>query len=374
MSEYEVMDIIIELIEVMKWTDWALLLMVYISLAIFLCSTWGKNKRKIWYNYIWLVICSPVGLHLIWQNRKFKKSRKKKLTALTFSIWGLLITSVAVSLGTIPHPNHHDLSAFNESTFEKREAGHPLVVHFIDVGQGDATLIEYADFHILIDAGNNGQEHHVLNYLKKQRVDDIEILIATHPDSDHIGGLEEVLDVYDANLIIDPGVVHTSQTYERYDAAVKEHVASGALYLNKQPMVIEIADNVTFEVLQTGDDYYDRNNQSVVTKLSYGEIDVLLTGDAEEEAEADLLSEDIEAEIYKVGHHGSSSSSTEAFLKQVEAEVGIISAGKDNKYGHPHREVLQRLDKYGIKTYQTAEDGDVVITITESGYDIRTSK
>ena len=249
----------------------------------------------------------------------------------------------------------------------------PVYVHFIDVGQGDATLIEYEKIHILIDAGNNGAEEKIMKYLALQQIETLDLVIATHPDVDHIGGMAEILNTYEASLIIDAGVNHTSKTYRQYEQAVKAQLKQGAFYLMAEPFKIQLATNLTFEILPTKDTYTDRNNHSIVSKLSYGEIDVLFMGDAEIEVEHDLLNSNISAEILKVGHHGSLTSSTPEFLNRVTPEVAIISAGRQNPYGHPHRCVTNRLKRQHASIYTTAEVGDIVLVMTDTTYEVNYS-
>ena len=210
----------------------------------------------------------------------------------------------------------------------------------------------------------------MLNYLKKVGVDDIEILVATHPDSDHIGGLAEVMAEYRVHLIIDSGESHSSQTYKAYFEAVKQQQEQGAIYLEDADMIFELSDQITFEVIETGDDNGDRNNNSVLTKLSYQEIDFLFTGDMESKTEEKILYRDLEAEILKAGHHGSQTSSSIDFLQEVQPEVVVISAGLNNSYGHPHRALLERVNRYTDEVYVTYEKGNIVVTTDGLTYQV----
>lgn len=242
-------------------------------------------------------------------------------------------------------------------------SGDMLYVHFIDVGQGDSILIEYNDYHILIDAGENDQGNVVNNYLHAQEVDDIEILVATHADSDHIGGLDTVLNEFEVERIIDSGYVHTTRTYQDYWEAVQEEIEDDSELIYDSDLTYTIAENITFEVMEVGDDWgTDVNEYSVITKLSYNDIDFLFTGDAAQEVEELLFDRDIEAEVFKAGHHGSKHSNGVEFLEKVDPEYVIISAGEDNKYGHPHDEAMNAFQHVEASIYLTSDSGSIVVS------------
>ncbi len=254
-------------------------------------------------------------------------------------------------------------------------SGLELKVHFIDVGQGDSIFIDYGDFDILIDAGDNNQGNTVVSYLKSLNTDDIEIMVATHPDADHIGGLDDVLEAFQVEQIIDSGVVHTTKTYEDYLDAVLKEKESGAIIIKDDDMSFDLGNDIKFEVIETGDDNGSNNNNSVVSRLVYGDVEFLFTGDMESEAEKEILDKHIEADILKVGHHGSSSSSSREFLKLVKPEVAVISYAEDNKYGHPHLETLVALGSSNVKNiYDTANSGHIIISTDGNTYQVSTQK
>lgn len=367
----EEIDVIIELLNEAHWTDFLVIGMVYVILILGLISQWNQKRRQLIYNYMWLIVCPPVGLYLVQHNRKIKKKDKKKMTYTVITAWSVLISAILIYAGWIPEPEYQQTVYEGGVGLEKRPTGGRLEVHFIDIGQGDATLIVYEDFHILIDGGNNRSESILLDYLEKTGVDDLEIVVATHPDADHIGGLPEVLEKYPVDLIIDSGEAHSSQTYKAYLNQVEAQKAAGALYLEDDDLSFYLSDDIIFEIIETGDDNGDRNNNSVVAKLSYGEIDFLFTGDMESQTEQKILSRHLEAEILKAGHHGSKTSSSISFLDEVQPEVVIISAGKNNSYGHPHQELLDRLNRYTDEIYVTYEVGSIVVSTDGHEYDIR---
>ncbi|WP_232695505.1 ComEC/Rec2 family competence protein [Brevibacillus daliensis] len=238
-----------------------------------------------------------------------------------------------------------------------------LEVHFIDVGQGDSTYIKTpAGDDIVIDAGTASSGKVVVDYLKGQQVDDIEVLIATHPDADHIGGLAEVLAAYDVEAVYAPKVSHTTDTYKNFLLAVKaEGVTIKAV---KAGMKLPLQD-VTAQFLGPVGDYgKDLNAWSAVLHVTHGETSFIFTADAEGKAEGDMVSsgQSLKADVYKVGHHGSDTSSSASFLKAVNPTYAVISAGEGNRYGHPTPSTLDKLKKAGIKTYRTDQQGNVIAT------------
>jgi len=249
-----------------------------------------------------------------------------------------------------------------------------LKIHYIDVGQGDSIFIDYGDYDILIDAGDNDYGQTVVNYLKKLNTDDIELMVATHPDSDHIGGLDDVLSAFKVAKIIDSGVNHTTQTYTDYMAAVNSEIAAGAQFLNDDDMSFDLGNGVKFEIIETGDNNGSNNANSVVSKLTYDGVSALFTGDMDEDAEAKILNRNIDVDILKLAHHGSRSSSGAEFLAQVSPAISIISAGENNRYGHPHPETLDSLGKYTTNVYGTWLSGNVVVTVDGTNYFVNTDK
>ena len=239
-----------------------------------------------------------------------------------------------------------------------------LEVHFIDVGQGDAIFIDYGDFDMLIDAGDNKYGSTVVNYLKQEEVDDLEYVIATHMDADHIGGLDVVINHFEVENVIDSGTSKDTQTYRDYHTAVN---AEGANYQEDTTMTITVDQSLAFKVIETGDGYSDENDNSVVVWLTYLDKDFLFTGDMESHAEQASLSYFGDVDVLKSGHHGSRTSSTEAFLNRVDAEYVVISCGKDNKYGHPHQETLDKYEAQGMEVFRTDLQGNIIATVDKEG-------
>ncbi|OUM94005.1 MAG: hypothetical protein BAA00_15515 [Parageobacillus thermoglucosidasius] len=249
-----------------------------------------------------------------------------------------------------------------------------LLVHFIDVGQGDAIYISLPGrVDILIDGGNNQYGDDVVAYLRSQYVDDIEYMIATHPDADHIGGLDVVLEAFKVENVYAPKVSHTTQTYEDFLLAVekeglkiKEAKAGVEIVSTAACAAIGCPSGSRMAFVAPVKDYGDDlNNWSAVARLDYGSASFLFTGDAETASESDMIAtgQNIRnVDVLKVGHHGSNTSTSQQFLDVVKPAHAVISVGKDNTYGHPSQEVLNRLANAGVKVYRTDESGTIVAT------------
>lgn len=236
-------------------------------------------------------------------------------------------------------------------------------VHYIDVGQGDATLITCNDKAMLIDAGENDQGTKIQNYLQKQGITKLDYVIGTHPDSDHIGGLDVIIYKFDCATILLPDYQKDTKTYDDVINTMKNKN-----YNNTLPNVgdtFQLSD-ATFTIVAPNNYSYGdtTNNYSIGIILKYGDNSFLFTGDAENEAEEDIVANgiDISADVYQVGHHGSSSSSTELLLDAVNPEYAVISCGEENIYGHPQAEVLNHFRERGIKVFRTDEQGTIVAT------------
>jgi len=260
-----------------------------------------------------------------------------------------------------------------------------LEIHHIDVGQADATLIRTpADETILIDSGDWPQDgSDVIEYLDEQGVDRIDHLVATHPHADHIGGHAAIIEAFETDrdgigTIYDAGVPHTSQTYENYLDAVEEYGHELRIVRSGDELPLA-GQNVTATVLNPpeGVDGADLHDVSVGVLIEFGDVGYLTTGDAEREIEAQLLDRwagELDVDIYQAGHHGSSTSSSAAFLDAVDPEIAIVSSALDSQYGHPHDETLEAFADRGIETYWTGTHGDVIVTTDGSTIDVATAE
>ena len=248
-------------------------------------------------------------------------------------------------------------------------AGSEMRVHFIDVGQGDSIFIESPDGKtMLIDGGVKGAGEEIVAYLKEQGVQKLDAVVATHPDADHIGGLIAVLNSIDIEQFYDSGKVHTSQTFEEMLTLID--TKNIPYNVPKTGDTITFDEAVSVKVLSADETASDNNDASIVLKVSYGDVSFLLTGDAGVALEKEMLSQDVKATVLKAGHHGSNTSSSQSFIQAVHPEVTVLSYGQDNKYGHPHKEVVERLQAVGSKIYATAEAGTVIVSTDGVNYDV----
>jgi beta-lactamase superfamily II metal-dependent hydrolase len=243
-------------------------------------------------------------------------------------------------------------------------SGGAMKVHFIDVGQADSILIQTPDGkNMVIDAGNNPDGKKVVSYLEEQGVKKIDVLIGTHPDGDHIGGLDTVIKAFDVGKIYMPKVSKGTKTFKDVLSAIKNK----GLKVTK-PVAgedIELGKSVEVKILAPNSEKYeDTNNYSIVVKLIYGKTSFLLEGDAESQSEEEMLSQgyDLKANVLKVSHHGSRTSSIPDFLYAVSPEYSVISVGKGNKFGHPHKQTLKKLKDSGMKIYRTDYEGTIIAT------------
>ena len=235
-------------------------------------------------------------------------------------------------------------------------------VHYINVGQGDSTLILTDKSAVLIDAGTTESGNSVAAYVKN-RTKTIDYMILTHPHEDHIGGASYVIENIEVRNIIMPDITADSASFDRLLLAIEK---SNSKTIAAEKGMGFTAGGLRIEILSPPADkiYEDTNNMSIVSRITFKNSSFLFTGDAEAAVEYDLLSsgQNLRSDILKVGHHGSSTSSCEDFIKAVSPKFAIISCGKGNTYGHPHSEVTKILKKYNIQTFRTDKDGTVVLT------------
>ncbi|WP_198402139.1 MBL fold metallo-hydrolase [Paenibacillus crassostreae] len=241
----------------------------------------------------------------------------------------------------------------------KKQTVGTLQVYYFDVGQGDSTLIRTPkDQYILIDGGNNNQGKNVVKYLESLGVKTLDVMIATHPDADHIGGLDDVLKAVDVKSVYAPKVSHTTDTYKDFLLAVKNEGQSiKSVTKGLTIPLTDIAATFLAPVNTYGDDL---NNWSAVLKVTYKNNSFLFAADAELESENDMLLDksNLKADVLKVGHHGSTSSTSKSFIDAVKPKYAIISVGKNN-YGHPNSGILARLTNVKATTYRTDQKGTI---------------
>ena len=243
-----------------------------------------------------------------------------------------------------------------------------LKIHYLDVGQGDSIFIELPNNEtMLIDAAESNQSENIINYIKNLNYQKIDYVIGTHPHTDHIGGLKDIINTFEIGKIYMPKAVSTTKTYESLLMAIKDK----NLKINTAKAGISIIDTDTLKInilAPNNDTYTELNNYSVVTKITYGTTKFLFMGDAEKLSENEIK-EDVSADVIKIGHHGSSTSSGLNFIKKVNAKYGIISVGLNNKYNLPKEETITNWENSGTKIYLTSTNG--TITATSDGTNIK---
>ncbi len=297
-----------------------------------------------------------------------RRRRKKKLPAVMAV--GILLVTGYLNFGDF---YESDIDWNQQS--EKTGASGEMTVTFLDVGQGDCTLIQTDEETMLIDAGNNHKGEQVVQYLEKAGVEKLDYFILTHPDADHIGGADNVIEQIEVECVLMPNVENDTVTYEEVIEDIEQYE-------------VEVIHPETEEVYTLGDAEFmilcpdvsvenekDLNNASVGIKLIHGENSFVLCGDAEEESEDEMIKEfgnELECDVLKCGHHGSATASSEEFLEVTNPTWAVISCGKENSYGHPHAEVLERLENDDVQAYRTDQLG--TIRAISDGKEIRWSK
>ncbi len=253
--------------------------------------------------------------------------------------------------------------------------GAGLVAHFIDVGQGDCILLESQGEFALVDAGEYSEVQKAVSYLKDLGVENIEYLISTHPHSDHCGGLSEIIRYFDCKFLISPKTGEDSHTWNYVLDAADER---GVSFETPKVSDVYTLGEATITILSPEENniYANMNNYSIVCRVDYQNTSMLLTGDAEKLVERELIRDkkDISADILKCGHHGSSTSTCEEFLDAVNPSAAIITCGKNNDYGHPHKEVTSALTARQIPYWQTATQGNIIVATDGDKISITTQK
>lgn len=310
-----------------------------------------------------------------------KQRKRKKSVRFSESINNKTLTAIfavlaAAVLFVLDFTGVYTFSDFKISLgFEDEPAvveNADTAVHFIDVGQGDCTLVVSDGKTMLIDCGDRDEDNTVIKYLQKQNIKKLDVIIATHPHSDHIGEMSEIIDGFDTDRFIMPKIpsdkTPTSTVYENMLLSIKD-----------KGMKITAAKDESFalgsvevELYTTKEDHSDLNNYSVLVKIVHGENSFLITGDCETQEEKEMLEQgfDLSAKVLKVAHHGSANSSSSEFLAAVAPRYAVISCGLDNKFGHPSDETLVRLQKYAENIYITRDDGTVIFTSDGKGLSV----
>lgn len=288
-------------------------------------------------------------------------SLKKNKIPISIIYLSILLISIACLF------LYSNLTNFNNNTVNG------LVVHYIDVGQGDSILIQTKEKNMLIDSGPNDSIHKLSSYLNSLHIKKLDYVIATHPHEDHIGNMDYILKKYTVTTFMAPKVTTNSSYFNDMITELKhKNMNISTIRFGNKNTNINLGDNIKVEVLGPVKDKYEKlNNYSAVIRISYNNTSFLFTGDCEKEEENDILKNNtnIHSDVLKVGHHGSSTSTTKDFLDAVSPKIAVISVGKDNSYNHPSSSTLSTLKKYGCTIYRTDNDGN--ITLKSDGENIR---
>ena len=276
---------------------------------------------------------------------KFKYINHKVLK-LILAIWALFIFIIFLNLNN------------NITNCENK-----MIVHYIDVGQGDCILIQVNNKNLLIDSGPSSSRKDLLDYLEKLNIKKFDYIIATHPHEDHIGNMDTIIKRYSIGSFYSPKVVSSSTTFENMiSALVDKNLKINVL--KKGFKGIDLGENTEIEVFSPVENLFsdNLNDYSPIIKITFFNNSFLFTGDAEISTEESVLSENnnLNCDILKVGHHGSSTSTSSNFLTSVNPSVAIISVGKNNSYGHPTSELLSLLDYFNIRTIRTDIHGTII--------------
>ena len=309
------------------------------------------------------------------KNRKIKKPIVTILVVLVLLLLQRYYPSIFESNNTITD----NVVEFNQNDTSSTPLSSDFKIHFIDIGQGDCTLIEDNGEYTLIDAGIRSSGDKIIQYLNECNVDKIKYFVLTHSHADHIGGAADVINNFEVEKIIFPQIpkdlIPTTATFEETLEAINKF--SIPVEIASEDKMYDLGSGALEVIYPRTDDIDNANNTSVITMYtSSTNFKFLSTGDAEYQIEEQLLLQNapLKADLFKLGHHGSSTSNTYKFIKEINPSLVVACCGIDNKYGHPHIEVVEMLENLNIKLLQTATNGDIVITVDEKGIEFTTEK
>ncbi len=319
--------------------------------------------------------------------RNTKRIKKKKrdrfvTNAVLVSCVAIAVVAIANIAGQQSDKSGADKSPIQEDSKHLGETytdtDKTCKFEFLDVGQGDSTLITTPDgSSVLVDTGTASSRDMLIKHLEENTDGEIELLILTHPHSDHIGGAQKVLEEFDVKYIVMPDVISATAQFEKLCTAIAEEKENGCVLYSAEPGDIYEIGGCTIRMTgpwETDED--ELNNSSAAFMFTYGSFDALFTGDSELKAEKLMLfnAGNLDCELYKVAHHGSDTSSCEEFVNAATPQISVISCGKDNSYGHPSTEIVQRLNSAGSAVFVTSEVGRVTVTTDGEGYSIGTER
>lgn len=308
-----------------------------------------------------------------------RKKYSKKIPNIVYILITIFIAfSVYVGSENFQNNNSNNLSPSNETNVIQDSkmditVDSELKIYYLNVGQADSILIQNEGQNMLIDAGNNADGENIVEFLQSLNISKIDFLVGTHPHEDHIGGLDDIINNFDIGTIYMPKVATTTKTFED----VLDAIQAKSLFVTTPEIGKSFnMGSANFQILSAGTDEEDLNSCSIVLKLTFGNLAYLFTGDEETVNEEQMISSgyDLSADVLKVAHHGSNTSTSEEFLNKVSPKIAIIMVGKENSYGHPHSEILNRLNDRNIKIYRTDTDGTILITSDGNKNNVQTLK
>ncbi|MBN8724568.1 MAG: MBL fold metallo-hydrolase [Acidobacteria bacterium] len=312
-----------------------------------------------------------------------KKDRlSSRIFVILFSLVLLLTTQffTACKIEPIDKPTKDKTDKpKNDDTGKNTLGDKQLKVHMLDIGQGDSILIVTPEKKaILVDAGLVKAGDKVIETLEKYGISQIDLMVATHPHADHIGGMPKVLKAVPVKAFLDSGQEHPTATYEKLLTTVKEEV--GKLTVARAGQNFELDSGIKIKILGPSKPLLEKvsgsveNANSVIMLLTYGDFRMIFTGDSEDETEERLLEKnfDLKAQVLKVAHHGSQYASSDEFLEKVSPEVALISCGEDNNYGHPSPPTLEKFKKAKVKVYRTDLQGEITVISDGKNYQVKT--
>lgn len=287
------------------------------------------------------------------KHKKIKKNIKRNFFEILIILLAFLIINNQDKIKNLFNQNNNQ----NQNDYINTN-NDLLKVHYLDVGQGDSIFVELPNNEtMLIDAAESYQSENIINYLKNLNYQKIDYVIGTHPHTDHIGGLKDIINTFEIGKIYMPKVISTTKTYESLLMAIKDK----NLKINTAKAGTSIIDTDALKInilAPNNSTYTELNNYSVVTKITYGTTKFLFMGDAEKLSENEIK-ENVTADVIKIGHHGSNTSSSIDFIKKVNAKYGIISVGLNNKYNLPKEETITNWENSGTKIYLTSTNGTI---------------
>ena len=287
------------------------------------------------------------------KHKKIKKNIKRNFFEILIILLAFLIINNQDKIKNLFNQNNNQ----NQNDYINTN-NDLLKVHYLDVGQGDSIFVELPNNEtMLIDAAESYQSENIINYLKNLNYQKIDYVIGTHPHTDHIGGLKDIINTFEIGKIYMPKVVSTTKTYESLLMAIKDK----NLKINTAKAGTSIIDTDALKInilAPNNSTYTELNNYSAVTKITYGTTKFLFMGDAEKLSENEIK-ENVTADVIKIGHHGSNTSSSIDFIKKVNAKYGIISVGLNNKYNLPKEETITNWENSGTKIYLTSTNGTI---------------